>query len=103
MASALNVLMATTPETLASRQYDCLHAATIARLEEVIMLLKKHDLKEISDNLLQHSPAGDGYGEENDYIKFENGTKIDADLGEILELLSDRAKVAGLKGVTLIK
>ena len=59
------------PEDLAQEQFNILKEFAIKRLELVISLMKNNNFKEIRD-YTAFSGAGDGYGENNNYISFSD-------------------------------
>lgn len=75
----LHELMSTTPESLAEKQRNALEAHIIRRLTLAIEHVKSRkytDLKALTFS----SPAGDGYGMDNDCIDFAWDPKDCADI-----------------------
>ena len=52
-------------------QYKTLHDGVIARLSEVLGLIKRSEYSKVIE-LTQNSPAGDGYGRDNKFIDFSH-------------------------------
>jgi hypothetical protein len=74
------------PEDLASKQYDELKDATIEILKDIISNLDKDRLDRVS-SCLEFSPAGDGYGRDNDFICFDSlGFE---DIGQVIKRLKE--------------
>jgi len=68
-------------------QFVCLKTKAYERLNQIAQLLKDDKFEEIK-RYLAHSPAGDGYGIDTDYIGFEFITGIeDMDIWQVCEML----------------
>lgn len=80
----LHELLETTPENLAMRQRDALIDHAVSILDTIRERIRSgcFDL----DDMLFHSPAGDGYGENNDCINF-NFTGVPGAVMDIRELV----------------
>lgn len=91
----LQELMSTQPEELAEKQHKHLKDHVIGTLKKAVMLIEDENYSEI-DNMLFHSPAGDGYGFDNDCIDFRiSGVSEPMDIGEVtdwLKKLKDKSK-----------
>ena len=86
-------LMETTPENLAKKQHEALTKFLAERLETLAFAVRDRQYTKI-ENLLNFSPAGDGHGCDNYYIKMEEcGLE---DIGEVVDRLKSLAQVAGL-------
>ena len=68
----LKELMSTKPNDLAKMQFKELKAHVLKVLSKVTTEIKNDNL-EIIESLTFHSPAGDGYGEDNHCIDFDYG------------------------------
>jgi protein-tyrosine phosphatase len=83
--SSLFTLLSTTPESLAKLQYDSLKAHAIVVLQSALRNVTQDTPDKIKTF---HSPAGDGYGRDNDCIDFAYpGTDEPLDIKEITEKL----------------
>jgi hypothetical protein len=74
-----------TPENLAEKQEEALKHYVIGRLNNIIDLIQKSKYSEV-DNLLGYSPSGDGHGEDNSYILFDEFGS-NADIGDVIQRL----------------
>ena len=88
---SLNDLLATTPESLASTQYEALRDSVLSQLDTLKELIIAGDFKGVED-MAQYSPSGDCMGRENYYIEFACG-----DIGDTCTKLESLAKIAGRK------
>ena len=66
---------------------ETLKKVTINRLEEVCDCIRKEDFGRLNE-LLANSPAGDGYGRDNTYIRFDDISGLD-DIGSVYETLKN--------------
>ena len=91
----LEALLSTTPATLAAEQHKALTEYAIERLNTMAKMLNKENYIAASQ-MIEHSSAGDGYGEENDFLTFPalNGPDEGyADIGTVIALLTNLQKV----------
>lgn len=83
-------IMSIDVDNLKQKQHDALKNHAINILKDVIELLETENYSEIQNKFLEHSPAGDGYGEDNCYINFGlsgmNGEPLDLD--EVIDKLN---------------
>lgn len=95
----LSKLMETSPEKLAELQYNELKAFAIKILENVLGHLKQEHFEIIRNEYLFDSPAGDGYGSDNECINFTyNREQIgDLDIGDIIDELEGLKKTINKK------
>lgn len=82
MMITIEELLSLDIDNLAERQYEALKEDTCEKLNRIIKLIKNDEIEEIT-NLIAFSPAGDGWGSDNHYIEFVNGS----DIGEVIDLL----------------
>ena len=68
---------------------ETLKRIAINRLEEVCDCIQKEDFVRLN-GLLANSPAGDGYGCDNTYIKFDDVCNLE-DIGHVYETLKNLA------------
>ena len=87
-------LLETTPEDLASRQYDAVKTDAIAILRAMATHLQKDELEK-ADEMTQFSPSGDGYGSENSYISFSEimDCHDGADIGDIISKMKSLKEI----------
>lgn len=83
------------PETLAREQETHLRLAAVNHLHEVADLIHIGNYAKARE-YLDHSPAGDGYGRENDYIDFSSIHPKLEDLGDVIERLEELHKMAAV-------
>lgn len=78
-------LLETTPEDLASRQYDAVKTDAISILRAMAAHLQKDDLQKAKE-MIEFSPSGDGYGSDNSFISFSEIMDCfdGADIGDII-------------------
>lgn len=93
IAVSLSDLMETNIYSLAQRQYDALKANTLNKLALAYQLVKEDKLDQI-EALTHFSPAGDGYGADNDFINFGWNEEYPKDIVEVTEILQDLHKAA---------
>lgn len=96
MSIELSDLMKTTPKQLASLQHDALkkHVLGVLNLITNIIRNEQYDsLMKDDDGLLEFSPAGDGYGNDNHYINFSYMKDEPMDIKEIVEELRNLKKI----------
>jgi hypothetical protein len=79
----LKELMKVDVENLRLKQNEAIKEHIISTLHQVITLVSKDKFKEV-EQLLEHSPAGDGMGSENNFINF----KFDECSLDILEIIN---------------
>lgn len=82
----LTDLLKTTPETLASEQHKALKCHVVERLETVLQAIRDENYKYIG-KLTSNSPAGDGYGNDNNFIEFGFDSSASMDISEAVDLL----------------
>lgn len=87
----LEKLLKTTPETLASEQHDALKTHIIAKLMNVVNLIKSEEYKKI-ESLTEFSPAGDCMGCDNSYINFGFGEEP-LDIHDVVSRLQELKKI----------
>jgi len=75
-------LLATTPQDLAIKQKEALVSYVSKELRNIATLIEAGKYEKVYDEYVEFSPAGDGYGEDNNYISFEIG-----DIGDVLDKL----------------
>lgn len=68
------------------RYKDALKNAVVERLNAVVKAIKEDNLEEIN-TFIDYSPAGDGYGCNNQYISFKDVTDCE-DIGDVINALS---------------
>jgi hypothetical protein len=95
----LGTLMSTKPEDLAELQYQQLNKHIIRILEQVTNYVRNESYDEIK-KMLSHSPAGDGYGLDNDFINF---TYLDTESMDILEVIEKLERLITLKKKVKLK
>lgn len=84
MTMTIKELLITKPHDLARKQHDALKEHTIAKIKGFLQMIQNEQY-ETAESELAHSPAGDGYGSDNDYLDFSE-TGMD-DIGEVLATL----------------
>jgi hypothetical protein len=90
--------MSTRPEDLAATQHEALKLHILETIEKVRDLIIADDYKEVMDNHMLFSPAGDGYGSDNYFINFDYSCHKDGmDLYEVLGMLQDLQKQSNKK------
>lgn len=73
-------------ESLEKAKFEAVKQECIKKLELITNLIKNNYFKQVFE-YLEDSPSGDGYGQENQYISFnEISPKID--IGEVIRILS---------------
>ena len=73
-------------ESLEKAKFEAVKQECIKKLELITNLIKNNYFKQVFE-YLEVSPSGDGYGQENEYISFnEISPKID--IGEVIRILS---------------
>jgi hypothetical protein len=92
----LEQLLKTTPETLAVEQHDALKAHVINVLESTLKAVKDEYYSAIQE-LTIDSPAGDGYGCDNNFINFGYEDNKPLDICEVMERLIELKKIAKKK------
>ena len=84
-------LLETTPETLAQKQLQAVNDVVLAKLDRIKDLIIARKYQKVRD-LLGSSPAGDGHGCDNEYIRFDEelGNNVDdmADVCDLMERLN---------------
>ena len=93
----LSELMNTTPQELASLQHDALKKHTLEVLNIITNIIKNEQydsLMKDENRLLEFSPAGDSYGNDNYYINFSYMKDELMDIKEIVEELRDLKKTS---------
>lgn len=77
-------------------QYKTLHDGVIARLSEILKLMKGSEYSKVIE-LTQNSPAGDGYGRDNRFIDFSHiydpYRENALDIAEACEMLMELKKI----------
>lgn len=92
----LNELMEIDVKNLAKKQAEYLEAHIISKLEQAISHVKSHDFISLAI-MTSYSPAGDGYGCENNFIDFRYSKNQDdgldiLEVSKILENLLERSE-----------
>lgn len=73
-------------DSLEKAKFEAVKKECIKKLELIINLIKNNEFKQVFE-YLEDSPSGDGYGQENQYISFDEiYPKID--IGEVVRILS---------------
>lgn len=72
---------------LIERQHEGLKRYVVDRLKEITELIHLEQYDKV-DSRLQNSPAGDGYGFDNEYINF-NYDGCDRDIAEVISELEN--------------
>ena len=80
MGQDIQDILRITPENLADQQLEALKNHVKNRLSQIIALVDREAFSEIG-GFTQSSPAGDGYGSDNEYISFVN----DWDIAEVFD------------------
>jgi len=89
----LDQLLATSPQNLAFVQFTALKVHAIQRFKLINELLAKDDFAAL-EQMLAHSPAGDGHGSDNQVIDFSDTGLGDhlggpTDFGNVVAKLKD--------------
>jgi hypothetical protein len=92
----LEQLLKTTPETLAVEQHAALKEHVIKVLESTLQAVKDEYYSAIQE-LTIDSPAGDGYGCNNNFINFGYNEKDPLDICDVMERLIELKKIAKKK------
>ena len=73
-------------ESLEKAKFESVKQECIKKLELITNLIKNNYFKQVFE-YLEDSPSGDGYGQESQYISFDEiSPKID--IGEVIRILS---------------
>lgn len=88
---ALSEIMSINVDNLREKQYQALKKHVVNILKKITDIVQNDgDLNKVTE-MLAYSPAGDGYGLDNDYINFgfnsENEKLKYMDIGEVCHLL----------------
>ena len=85
----LQELMDINANDLAKKQAEHLQAHIVETLQKTISLVEAHDFEALKEKTV-HSPAGDGYGCNNNFIDFSYYLNDDGmDIIEITDLLKN--------------
>jgi hypothetical protein len=74
------------PKDIATLQHKKLKDYAVSKLRQVADLLEAEMFDDIR-GYLANSPAGDGYGSDNEYINFGGLHDTDMDIGELMTTL----------------
>lgn len=91
----LSELLRTSPQDLASLQYDALRTYVIQRLEKVTQLIRDEQLDQAIE-MCFYSPSGDGYGRDDRCLSFDEAFPDDHNgigLGDVLAKLEQLKKI----------
>lgn len=87
----LDDIMSINVDNLKQKQLAALKAHVLAKLSQIHILIGQNKFNEVKEYLI-HSPAGDGYGDDNYYINFGWELNSNLDLCEVLEKMEGLSK-----------
>lgn len=90
---SLEELMAIEPDNIKQKQHDALKGFVVNRLKEVTEIIENEEYDKVNP-YLNHSPAGDGYGTDKDFIDFSMSEKqrqdnYGTDISEVIDKLKE--------------
>ncbi|MBP5459572.1 MAG: hypothetical protein J6Y62_05380 [Clostridia bacterium] len=91
--SRLEEIMSINVDNLREKQYKAFKKHVLVILDNISNIIRSDgDLEKVVE-MLDRSPAGDGYGSDNNYIQFgfesQDESKRDMDIGDACRLLSE--------------
>lgn len=91
----LEEILSIDPENIKQKQHDILKGFVVNRLKEITEIIENEEYDKVNP-YLNHSPAGDGYGTDKDFIDFSISEKqrknnYGTDISEVID------KLKGLK------
>lgn len=92
---SLEEILSIDPENIKQKQHDALKGFVVNRLKEITEIIENEEYDKVNP-YLNHSPAGDGYGTDKDFIDFSISEKqrennYGIDISEVID------KLKGLK------
>lgn len=92
---SLEEILLIDPENIKQKQHDVLKGFVVNRLKEITEIIENEEYDKVNP-YLNHSPAGDGYGTDKDFIDFSISEKqrknnYGIDISEVID------KLKGLK------
>lgn len=88
---SLEEILSIDPENIKQKQHDVLKGFVVNRLKEITDIIENEEYDKVNP-YLNHSPAGDGYGTDKDFIDFSISEKqrennYGIDISEVIDRL----------------